>query len=421
MSPDLQESPSVHAAPPGSKQTTRPWGLALLALVIGVGLVALLAIGLSALTQSSKTIPPAQPLVQPAASPTTFRPSVPAATERAPQPVVPQPTALPAPARDAVATVNGQVITAGTARTVQAADRAVGRLLGQAMAGESDLLDRLVNTELVRQAADAAGFTLSEAEVTQALTDFLTGLGKSHADLVVVLAAEGLSVADFQVYFGQLILVDQFTQAQAQAQGITVAAYLGRLQQAARISFGPAAQALLRGQATAAPAAPSPTTAPPTPSPAPPAPSSYGLDAGQLAPEFVLPALAGTENPAVQLAGFRGRPVVLSFWTTWCPHCQQQTPVMVDAAARYAAHGIHFIGINVREDRPIVQNYVRANKILYPIALDTRGEIADLYRVTGYPTTYFLDATGRIAAQHVGQLSTEQIDDYLTRLVTSDN
>ena len=134
-----------------------------------------------------------------------------------------------------------------------------------------------------------------------------------------------------------------------------------------------------------------------------------------LAPEFVLATMADDAS-SLALDDLRGRPTVLSFWTTWCPYCLRQTPVMVEAFARVADESIQFVGIDVQEDRNTVATYLAQHQIEYPILLDEQGSIAAQYAVQGYPTTYFLDSDNRIVARNIGALTGEQLNTYLQML-----
>jgi len=73
----------------------------------------------------------------------------------------------------------------------------------------------------------------------------------------------------------------------------------------------------------------------------------------------------------------------------------------------------------VRETADVVQPYVAQQGILYPVALDADGRTAQQYQVSGYPTTYFLDAEGRVVARHVGQLNAQALEQYLALLWNS--
>ncbi len=116
------------------------------------------------------------------------------------------------------------------------------------------------------------------------------------------------------------------------------------------------------------------------------------------------------------LQDFSGRPTVLSFWTTWCPYCLRQTPVMVEAHRRWQAFGVEFVGINVRETSDLVEKYMAQHEIAYPILLDADGAVVADYAIQGFFTTYFLNANYRIVARHVGVLISERLETYLQTL-----
>jgi peroxiredoxin len=318
----------------------------------------------------------------------------------------------PGIAAEVIAQVNGRIVGRETLQVMLAADRAMADLLGQPLPSGDEVLDRLVNEELVWQAAQAAGVDLEEDRVAQALQDFLTARGRSMADLEQALAAHHLDLEGFTAYFGRLLLVDQFSRTQAQSQGLTVAEYLIQLQRDARISFGPAAEeALAQVQSSFSQPTPEAPAATPVPD------MARGTDTGQYAPLFELPALNTPAADRLALDDLIGKPTLLSFWATGCPYCRRQTPVLVDAYGRYAEQGVQFVGINVGEDQEQVQSYITANGLPYPIALDVDGEVASRYGVRGIPVTYVLDAEGRVVARHLGQLSPEQVDSYLERLL----
>ena len=352
-------------------------------------------------------------------TPSPARTAINANQEQEAQPQQPREPAAPL---DAVAIVNDHAIDAATARVTLDSDRAMARLLKQPPPDESDILDRLINRELILQAAEAAGFSKSPAEIDEALAAFLARQQLSARALNEALAAEGISVDDFKTYFGDLITADAFSRAQAEKQGVAPSAYIDQLQADARISYGPAAGPFLLQTASqtrktpAATAAPQATpTSAPTPIAAETETADVGVSPGQTAPDFTLPLVNG-EMDALTLTDLQGRPVVLSFWTTWCPYCRRQTPVLVAGHQQRPDKDIQFIGIDVKDDRSKVASYIDEQGIPYPIVLDEKGEIAKEYEVKGFPTTYFLDSEGRIVAVKVGALTAEQLENYLQKI-----
>jgi thiol-disulfide isomerase/thioredoxin len=122
------------------------------------------------------------------------------------------------------------------------------------------------------------------------------------------------------------------------------------------------------------------------------------------APDFTLERL---EDGAFSLAAAEGKPVVLNFWATWCGPCRAETPVKKRLAGDYG-ESIHFIGVNlttsegsVREVREYVDNL----EVNYPIVLDTQGRVQQLYGIRGTPTTYIIDAKGRVVHKFMGAMA----------------
>ncbi|MEJ5308580.1 MAG: TlpA disulfide reductase family protein [Anaerolineae bacterium] len=391
----------------------RRWLTALLTVAAAVLLGGL---GLWALTR------PARPL------PSEATPAV-----ATPVPKAPLGAVEPVAASDVVAWIDGAPLPLAALTQRQAIDRALNALLDIPATDEATALDRLVNEALLLRAAEAAGFRITAETVTAEREALLAAYGKSTADLEAALQAEGFPLAAFDAYLSNLIVARDFSAAQAQARGITVEAFILELRAAHDVRFHTADVAALPESpadmatpaVTAAPAATAtpeatPTALPPTSTPTeiPPTPTDdapRGTGVGQRAPAFALPLLGSEPLTTLALDMLRGKPVVLSFWVTWCGHCRAQTPLLVDAHARYGAE-VQFVGVNVQEIADVVQPYVTGQGILYPVVMDAEGRTAQQYQVSGFPTTYFLDAEGRVVARHVGELNAPALEQYLDLL-----
>ena len=94
-----------------------------------------------------------------------------------------------------------------------------------------------------------------------------------------------------------------------------------------------------------------------------------------------------------------------------------QTPALVSAFQEYAGQGIQFVGINVKNSPTEVSSYMAENNMTFPVVLDEQGEVAALYRVRGFPTTFFIDSNGKIAAIKIGALTQETLEGYLQNLL----
>ncbi len=330
----------------------------------------------------------------------------------------------PVAAADVVAWINGQPLPMTALTQRQAIDRVLNTLLDIPAADEAAALDRLVNEALLLSAAEAAGFGIAAETVMAEREALLAAYGITEVQLETALQAEGFALAAFDAYLTNLIVARDFSATQAQRRGMTAETYILELREAHEVQFRSGdVNALLKTPvattATSAATAVPRVTAIPEATPTALPPTSdvpRGTEVGQRAPGFVLPVLGGDASESLDLDALRGSPVVLSFWVTWCSHCRMQTPLLVDAHARYAVEGVQFVGVNVQETADVAQPYVTAQGIVYPVVMDAEGQTTQQYQVSGFPTTYFLDAEGRVTARHVGRLDAEALERYVAML-----
>jgi peroxiredoxin len=129
-----------------------------------------------------------------------------------------------------------------------------------------------------------------------------------------------------------------------------------------------------------------------------------GLRAGDLAPEFEVPLddgstyqLTDLDGVPIRLADLRGKAVWINFWASWCPPCQQETPIIRDLAERYRAAGLVVVAIAVQETSPAdIRAYAERYDLGYTIGFDASGHIFRRYRVFGLPTQFFIRPDGVI-------------------------
>ncbi|MEA2297965.1 MAG: cytochrome c biosis protein CcmG, thiol:disulfide interchange protein DsbE [Solirubrobacteraceae bacterium] len=105
--------------------------------------------------------------------------------------------------------------------------------------------------------------------------------------------------------------------------------------------------------------------------------------------------------PGVTLAALRGRPVLVNFWASWCHPCRGEAPQLA-AFARSAAGRGHLIGVDTGDDPAAARRFIARYAWSFPVLGDPQSTTAVDYRVPGLPTTYAVDAGGRIVAQLLG-------------------
>lgn len=133
---------------------------------------------------------------------------------------------------------------------------------------------------------------------------------------------------------------------------------------------------------------------------------------GKPAPGFALREV-GT-NRTVDLAQFRGKPVVLNFWATWCGPCWEEHPVLV-ANARMLQPNVQFLGVVFQDKEDKILGFLNQRGSSYPTVVDEAGKTAIAYGVGGVPETYFVDANGVIRAKYAGPMSPDILQAHLQK------
>ena len=129
---------------------------------------------------------------------------------------------------------------------------------------------------------------------------------------------------------------------------------------------------------------------------------AQGLQVGAAAPELTIDLADGStyqlrdlDGRPITLAELRGKVVWINFFATWCPPCQQETPILRSLSDRYRERGLEIVGISVQETVPEdVAAYADRYRLRYTIGFDGSGHVLREYRVFALPTQFFLDTDG---------------------------
>jgi cytochrome c biogenesis protein CcmG/thiol:disulfide interchange protein DsbE len=123
------------------------------------------------------------------------------------------------------------------------------------------------------------------------------------------------------------------------------------------------------------------------------------VSVGEAAPAFVLPTAAGE---SIALDKLKGRVVYVDFWASWCGPCRRSFPWLNEMQQKYGAHGFTVVGVNVDKRRPDAQRFLQQTPAVFSIVYDETGKTPEAWAVKGMPSSYLVDATGKVVAVESG-------------------
>ena len=126
-----------------------------------------------------------------------------------------------------------------------------------------------------------------------------------------------------------------------------------------------------------------------------------------LAPGEIVPGSVDTLKATLQ--ALQGKPVVVNYWATWCIPCREEMPRLAAAAAKYG-DSVHFLGIDVEDDRESAEKFARQRGVRYPMMSDTRGAIRSDQRIVGLPVTQFYRSDVALAFVNNGEIKADELE-----------
>jgi len=122
---------------------------------------------------------------------------------------------------------------------------------------------------------------------------------------------------------------------------------------------------------------------------------------GFLAPDFTLKAMDG--DP-ITLSSLRGKVVLVNFWASWCPPCQQEIPAMEKIYRQYENKGFVILAVNstLQDTLADVADLLNDKEVSFPVLLDNDGKVTDKYQIQSLPTSFFINQEGMISQVVIG-------------------
>lgn len=141
---------------------------------------------------------------------------------------------------------------------------------------------------------------------------------------------------------------------------------------------------------------------------------------GKKAPNFTLTTLDGKK---VSLSDYKGRPVLVNFWATWCAPCKVEMPWFEEFRKQYGAQGFEVLGLadDVDAGNEAIAKVAKKTGVTYPILL-TDGKVQTAYGGLDYlPMSFYVDKDGVIVDETAGLGSKDEIEAHIKKVIASGN
>jgi thiol-disulfide isomerase/thioredoxin len=125
-----------------------------------------------------------------------------------------------------------------------------------------------------------------------------------------------------------------------------------------------------------------------------------------------------TGSGTFPVSDHRGEVVYIDFWATWCGPCRDSFPWMTRMQTKYREDGLKVIALSLDTDRELAREFAEELGANFTIGFDNKGEVADLFKVKGMPTSVLLDRKGRVVNKHEG-FNEGRVEEYEASIVSA--
>jgi thiol-disulfide isomerase/thioredoxin len=144
-----------------------------------------------------------------------------------------------------------------------------------------------------------------------------------------------------------------------------------------------------------------------------PEPGSTSFAVGAPAPDITL---LDTQQESRTLSSYRGHPVLLYFWASWCTFCRDDMPQLEELHQAHSENQLVILAINLLEKPELVKTITQQQRLSFPVLLDQEGTVSAAYLVKATPTYVFIDRDGVVQAHLVGRPRPQVLQRNLQRI-----
>lgn len=122
----------------------------------------------------------------------------------------------------------------------------------------------------------------------------------------------------------------------------------------------------------------------------------------------------------VSLFDFKGKPIVVNFWATWCGYCTEEFPYFENMYLKYK-DDVEFLMVNLTDGQgetvESARDYISENGYTFPVYYDTSLEAATIYEAYSIPLTVVIDKNANVTEYHLGAITEEKLENYILKVL----
>jgi cytochrome c biogenesis protein CcmG/thiol:disulfide interchange protein DsbE len=131
--------------------------------------------------------------------------------------------------------------------------------------------------------------------------------------------------------------------------------------------------------------------------------------------DFALNDFAGK---SIHLSDYRGQPVLVNLWASWCPPCRAEMPDLIRYYNVHHADGLVLLAVNSEDNSNSAQQFASQQQMPFPVLFDPNGNAERVFGANGLPSTFLVDRAGNLRFSWTGQISPSILEQRVTPLLT---
>jgi thiol-disulfide isomerase/thioredoxin len=132
--------------------------------------------------------------------------------------------------------------------------------------------------------------------------------------------------------------------------------------------------------------------------------------------DFTLKDMNGAD---VRLADYRGRPLIINFWATWCGPCKEEIPALIELAAKYKSNGLAVLGVSIDDKPEELKKFAAEYKMSYPVLVGLGHDdmLAAFEAEEAVPVSWLVQPCGAVAVKRMGVWTKDEFEAAIRKLL----